>query len=102
MAVIPHPPYSPDLAPCYFFLFPKIKLKLKGRRFDINEEGQAESPRLLDTYRRGLPGSVPKMEETAGPVSVYMLDGTTSRVIVAEWSYGGFYNFYSVSPEYFG
>jgi hypothetical protein len=27
--VIPHPPYSPDLAPCDFFLFPKIKLKLK-------------------------------------------------------------------------
>jgi hypothetical protein len=30
MAVIPHPLYSPDLAPCDFFLFPKLKLKLKG------------------------------------------------------------------------
>uniref|UniRef100_A0A7M4F7P6 Tc1-like transposase DDE domain-containing protein n=1 Tax=Crocodylus porosus TaxID=8502 RepID=A0A7M4F7P6_CROPO len=29
--VIPHSPYSPDLAPCDFFLFPKIKMKLKGR-----------------------------------------------------------------------
>jgi hypothetical protein len=38
MAVIPHPPYSPDLAPCDFFLFPKMKLKLKGRRFDAIEE----------------------------------------------------------------
>jgi histone-lysine N-methyltransferase SETMAR len=27
--VIPHPPYSPDFAPCDFFLFPKMKLKLK-------------------------------------------------------------------------
>jgi len=26
--VIPHPPYSPDLAPRDFFLFPKMKLKL--------------------------------------------------------------------------
>jgi hypothetical protein len=43
MAVILHPPYSPDLAPCDFFLFPKIKLKLKGRRFDTNEEIQAKS-----------------------------------------------------------
>jgi hypothetical protein len=25
MAVVPHPPYSPDLAPCDFFLFPKME-----------------------------------------------------------------------------
>jgi hypothetical protein len=49
MAVIPHPPYSPDSAPCDFFLFPKMKLKLKGCRFDTIEEIQAESPRLPDT-----------------------------------------------------
>jgi histone-lysine N-methyltransferase SETMAR len=30
MAVVPHTPYSPDLAPSDFFLFPKMKLKLKG------------------------------------------------------------------------
>jgi hypothetical protein len=52
MAVIPHPPYSPDLAPCDFFLFPKMKLKLKGRRFDTTEEMQAESQRVLDTDRK--------------------------------------------------
>jgi transposase len=27
------PPYSPDLAPCDFWLFPKLKSMLKGRRF---------------------------------------------------------------------
>jgi len=27
------PPYSPDLAPCDFWLFPQLKLPLKGRRF---------------------------------------------------------------------
>jgi hypothetical protein len=43
MAVIPHPMYSSDLAHCDFFLFPKIKLKLKGHRFDTMEEIQAES-----------------------------------------------------------
>jgi hypothetical protein len=42
MAVIPHTPYSPDLAPCIFFLFPKMKLKLKGCQFDTTEEIQAE------------------------------------------------------------
>ena len=27
------PPYSQDIAPCDFFLFPKIKRTLKGRHF---------------------------------------------------------------------
>jgi hypothetical protein len=27
-----HPPYSPDLAPCNFWLFPKQKTTLKGHR----------------------------------------------------------------------
>jgi hypothetical protein len=49
MAVIPHPPYSPELAPCDFILFPKIKLNLKGRRFDTIEEIQTESQRVLKT-----------------------------------------------------
>ena len=30
---MPQPPYLPDMAPCDFFLFPKIKKTLKGRRF---------------------------------------------------------------------
>jgi hypothetical protein len=67
--IIPHPPYSPDLVPCDFFLFPKMKLKLKGCRFDTIDEIQAESQRVLDTDRKGLPGNVPKMEETVGRVS---------------------------------
>lgn len=29
-----HPPYSPDLAPSDFFLFPKMKEDLKGIRFE--------------------------------------------------------------------
>jgi transposase len=34
ITVLKHPPYSPDLAPSDFFLFPKIKEILKGRQFD--------------------------------------------------------------------
>jgi hypothetical protein len=30
MVILPHPPYSLDLAPCDFALFPKLKMKLKG------------------------------------------------------------------------
>jgi hypothetical protein len=46
-----------------------MKFKLKERRFDTNEEIQAELQGVLDTDRKVLPGSVPKMEETVGPVS---------------------------------
>jgi hypothetical protein len=31
MVIGPHPPYSPDLVPCDFVLFPKLKMKLNGR-----------------------------------------------------------------------
>ncbi|CAH2217932.1 jg1389 [Pararge aegeria aegeria] len=34
-----HPPYSPDLAPSDFYLFPNLKKDLKGRKFsDENED----------------------------------------------------------------
>lgn len=47
--VAPQPPYSPDLAPCDFFLFPKMKMRLKGRRFETVEEIQQESQMVLDS-----------------------------------------------------
>jgi len=38
MTVIPHPPCSPDLAPGDFFLFPRMKGQMKGKRFaDVSE-----------------------------------------------------------------
>ena len=32
--LVTHPPYSPDLAPCGFFLFPTVKEKIRGTKFD--------------------------------------------------------------------
>ena len=49
MTTVPHPPYSPDLAPCDFYMFPKMKLQLKGQRFMSIEEIQAESQKALNT-----------------------------------------------------
>ena len=51
MTVVPHPPYSPHLAPSDIFLFPKLKMKLEGRRFQTLEEIQAESQAVLNTLR---------------------------------------------------
>jgi hypothetical protein len=52
MVVVPHPPYSPDLAPSDFFLFPKVYIELRGRRFDTVEEIQAETQTLLNTLTK--------------------------------------------------
>jgi histone-lysine N-methyltransferase SETMAR len=52
ITVIFHSPYSPDLAPCNFFLFPKMKLQLKGHSFDMTEEIHAESQEVIDTHLR--------------------------------------------------
>ena len=40
---LPQPPYSPDLAPCDFFLFPQLKKTMKVRRFDYVEDIQANT-----------------------------------------------------------
>jgi histone-lysine N-methyltransferase SETMAR len=34
--LLEHPPYSPDLAPSDFLLFPKLKLFLAGQQFSLN------------------------------------------------------------------
>ena len=47
--VMEHPPYSPDLAPCYFFLFPKIKSALKGTRFESVDIVKAKATQLLNS-----------------------------------------------------
>jgi hypothetical protein len=45
LTLTPQLPYSPDLAPCDFRLFPKLKMGLRGRRFaivdDIKENAEA-------------------------------------------------------------
>jgi len=45
--IVPQPPYSPDLAPCDFWLFPKLKRPLRGHRFESIEEIKAESKKAL-------------------------------------------------------
>ena len=42
---VPHPPYSPDLAPCDFWLFPK----LIGCRYETIEEMKEAVTKVIDT-----------------------------------------------------
>jgi transposase len=48
---LPDALYSLDLAPCDFFLFPKMKLQLRGRRFDRLEDIHLESQTALAKSR---------------------------------------------------
>ena len=51
---MPQRPNSPDSAPCDFFLFPRLKRPMKGRRFATIEEIKTESLREL----KDIPKSV--------------------------------------------
>ena len=45
---VPHPPFSPDLAPCDFWLFPKLKEKLRGCRYETIEEMKEAVTKVID------------------------------------------------------
>jgi hypothetical protein len=68
MVIVPHPPYSPDLAPCDFALFPKLKMKLKGRCFETVSDIQRELEAVLSKGEKndGIAVYVPK--ETAAKI----------------------------------
>ena len=42
---VPHPPYSPDVAPCDFCLF----IKLRGCRYETIEEIKEAVTKVIDT-----------------------------------------------------
>jgi hypothetical protein len=50
MVIVPHSPYSLDLAPCDFYLFPKLKMKWKGC-FETVSDIQWESQAVLDIIK---------------------------------------------------
>ena len=49
VTVFHHLPYSPDLAPADYFLFPKVKSHLKGRLFDSISDIQKAVTSTLNT-----------------------------------------------------
>ena len=47
--IVPHPPYSPDLAPCDFWLFSKLKAKLSRCCYETIEEMKEAVMKVIDT-----------------------------------------------------
>ena len=52
ITTLDHPPYSPDLAPCDFFLFPKLKGILKGTRFEGVDDIKANVTAFLKCIKK--------------------------------------------------
>jgi hypothetical protein len=96
--VIPHPLFTWP-RPCDVFLFPKMKLRLKGRRFDTTEEIHAESQEVIDTHFR-ISRDARNHGKHAG-IAVYMSKGTTSKETVETRSYDKKL-FYGQIPRTFG
>ena len=46
---VPKPPYSPDPAPCDFWLFPKLKENLRGCRYETIEAMKEAVTEIIDT-----------------------------------------------------
>jgi len=71
-----HPPYSPDLAPYDFWLFPKLKNALKRQRFADLSDIQRNVKMLL----RDIPGNVFSRLFPAVAPSSHEVHGFTRRV----------------------
>ena len=61
---LPHRPYSPDLAPCDFCLFHKLKEKLRGCRYETIEEMKEAVTKVIDTLtQEDFHGALPMLLE---------------------------------------
>lgn len=57
--LLPHPPYSPDLRSCNYFLFADLKRMLAGKKFSSIEEVIAETEAYFEAkdksyYKYGI------------------------------------------------
>ena len=66
--IIDHPPYSPDLAPSDFHLFPALKEHLSGQRFSTDDDIKSAVTKWLnaqgtDFYRVDIEKLVPRLDK---------------------------------------
>jgi flagellin-specific chaperone FliS len=72
MVIVPYSPFSPDLAPCNFALFPKLKMKLKGRRFETVSDILKELQAVLDSIKENdLHGAFEEWKKTMGSLYTF-------------------------------
>jgi histone-lysine N-methyltransferase SETMAR len=74
--ILPHPPYSPDLNPCEFDVFHRIKRPLKGRRFENPQELRRESERVIE-----------QINQNHTLIGIANIDGRWQEIIDEEGNY---------------
>lgn len=74
--ILPHPPYSPDLAPSDYYLFPKLKKELGGKRFQSKED--------LETFVNGYFEDLP---QTAYHEGIAALESRWTKCILLKGDY---------------
>ena len=81
MTTASHPlPYSPDLAPCDFFLFPRMKRNLKGKRFQNVQQVREETTEALNAVTLQQFRTVWNSGKSGG-IIVLIVRGSILRVI---------------------
>ena len=96
--VLDHPPYSPDLAPADYFLFPKVNSHLKGRLFDSISGIQTAVTSTLNTIAKD--GFYTKASRSCVTVQicVYSYKGSISKT-KQNWNFFHTNTFYNASHK---
>ena len=76
-----HPPYSPDLAFCDWFLFPSVKRQLKGKQFQNSEDAR--------TFIEGVIFDIPQSTWLG------VIDSWFERIVKCAQGEGGFFENWS-------
>ena len=75
--LVTHSPYSPDLAPCDWFLFPSVKRHLKGKQFQNAEDARA--------FFKGVIVDIPQSAWSG------VIDSWFERMVKSVWAEGAFF-----------
>ncbi|GFW07526.1 histone-lysine n-methyltransferase setmar-like protein [Trichonephila clavipes] len=75
IAQLRQPPYSPDIAPCDFWLFPRLKMPLKGHRFDNMRRMHSRRFRRL-TFKSALISGNIDMSNSFNQMGTTLKDAT--------------------------
>ena len=75
--LVTHPPHSPDLAPCDWFLFPSVKRQLNGKQFQNAEDARA--------FIEGVISDIPQSTWSG------VIDSWFERMVKCVQAEGGFF-----------